>query len=307
MVLVSIIISSYNYDSFLEEAIDSTLSQNYPHKEIIVVDDGSTDDSRSIIQSYSDKIIPIFQKNAGQASAFNAGFLLSKGEIVCFLDADDAFLPEKLDEVVTVFEQNAEIGWCFHPLKLLEVGTNRIIPPSWVNPSPGNWDLRNSMKRGSLKFISPATSGTCFRRFCLSKILPMPEEIRIVSDNYVKFLASAFFKGYFLNKELAIQKIHGSNAYTLRQDSFSLGANFALLTAYYMQQRHPNLQTFSDNLAASAIVMTFKVKEPKHNLQDLIQTYLESVGILRSSAIYCRVIFKLFKFIIEPVFFRKLD
>ena len=71
--LVSIIINNYNYDRFLPEAINSAINQTYPHTEIIVVDDGSTDNSRDIISGYGQRIIPIFQPNGKQAAAFNSG------------------------------------------------------------------------------------------------------------------------------------------------------------------------------------------------------------------------------------------
>jgi glycosyltransferase involved in cell wall biosynthesis len=82
--LASIIITSYNYEKFLPQAIDSALKQSYPVKEIIVVDDGSTDNSRHIINSYGDQIIPVFKKNGGITSATNAGFFASQGELIFF-------------------------------------------------------------------------------------------------------------------------------------------------------------------------------------------------------------------------------
>src|ERR687885_1217665 len=93
--LVSILICNYNYAQYVKEAIDSALNQTYSNTEVIVIDDGSTDNSREIIASYGDKIIPILKQNSGQASAFNVGFAISKGDIICFLDSDDTFSAEK--------------------------------------------------------------------------------------------------------------------------------------------------------------------------------------------------------------------
>ena len=103
--LASILITSYNYEKFLPRAIDSALQQTYPVKEVIVVDDGSEDNSQHIIKSYGDQIIPVFQENKGVSSATNAGFLASQGEIIFFLDADDIFFPHKVETVVNYFLQ----------------------------------------------------------------------------------------------------------------------------------------------------------------------------------------------------------
>jgi glycosyltransferase involved in cell wall biosynthesis len=99
---VSIIINNYNYDRFLPDAINSAINQTYPHTEIIVVDDGSTDNSRDIIAGYGQRIIPIFQPNSKQAAAFNSGFAKSKGDIIIFLDADDYLFPYAVEEIVAV-------------------------------------------------------------------------------------------------------------------------------------------------------------------------------------------------------------
>jgi glycosyltransferase involved in cell wall biosynthesis len=98
--LVSILVSNYNYGDFVAEAIESALAQTYTNCEIIVVDDGSTDSSRETINHFAGRIIPVFKSNGGQASAFNAGFARARGNIICFLDSDDLFLPTKVEQVV---------------------------------------------------------------------------------------------------------------------------------------------------------------------------------------------------------------
>jgi len=104
--LVSIIINNYNYERFLAEAIDSALAQTYEDVEVIVVDDGSTDNSRQIIAEYGDRIIPILQANGKQAAAFNSGFARSQGEIIIFLDSDDYLVPQAVAEIVKIWQPN---------------------------------------------------------------------------------------------------------------------------------------------------------------------------------------------------------
>src|SRR5713101_7004789 len=100
--LASIIINNYNYAGFLRDAIDSALNQTYPDTEVIVVDDGSTDGSREVITEYRDRIIPVFKENGGQTSALNVAFRISRGQVVHFVDADDALLPAAVERVVQV-------------------------------------------------------------------------------------------------------------------------------------------------------------------------------------------------------------
>ena len=100
---VSIIISNYNYGRFLSAAIDSALAQTYQTVEVIVVDDGSTDNSREVIESYGDRITALFQKNGKQAAALNNGLQASKGDIIIFLDADDYLLPYAAERIIAVW------------------------------------------------------------------------------------------------------------------------------------------------------------------------------------------------------------
>src|SRR6516164_3747657 len=99
----SIIINSYNYARFLGQAIDSALEQTYPYTEVIVVDDGSTDDSRAVLTGYGDRVRAVIKDNGGQASAFNAGLRVSRGEVVFFLDSDDALLSTAVARAVELF------------------------------------------------------------------------------------------------------------------------------------------------------------------------------------------------------------
>jgi len=111
--LVSVIINNYNYGRYLGQAIDSVLTQTYPNIEVIVVDDGSTDGSQEIIKSYGDKIISVLKANGGHASTFNAGFAVSKGDIICLLDSDDMFFSTKVAEIVRVLRLMKELVGAF--------------------------------------------------------------------------------------------------------------------------------------------------------------------------------------------------
>lgn len=108
--LVSVIIPNFNYSRYLPEAIDSVLAQTYSNIEIIVVDDGSTDDSRAVIESYGNRLRAIFQENQGVSAARNRGIEESSGDLIAFLDADDIWLPKKIEAQVNKFKTDSELG-----------------------------------------------------------------------------------------------------------------------------------------------------------------------------------------------------
>jgi glycosyltransferase involved in cell wall biosynthesis len=107
---VSVIIPVYNGEKFIRSAIESVLNQTYSDWEIIVVDDGSTDQSREIISGLKGPLTYIYQENSGVAIARNHGFLHSQGKFIAFLDQDDRWYANKLEAQVAALEQHANIG-----------------------------------------------------------------------------------------------------------------------------------------------------------------------------------------------------
>lgn len=304
--LVSILINNYNYANFLPAAISSCLEQTYPLLEIIVVDDGSQDCSRQVIEEYGQQIIPIFKVNGGQASAFNQGFAASSGEIICFLDADDLFSPNKVEKVVEIFQDYPDIGWCFHSLQMF---TDKTAAPDHATPksvNSGVYDLRNSLSQGKLRgkmpFEGTATSGICFRRSFLEQLLPMPEEIIITSDDYLKYAAFALTPGYILLEKLAQQRIHANNAYTLRKNQKYLRGKINILTAFWLKSNFPQMSKFSNNIFALGYSFYDRKDNNDPQLKLLIYKYLSSLTIAEKMEIQIRRIYYCLKSKINPLF-----
>ena len=281
--LVSILLNNYNYAEFLAAGIDSCLEQSYRNIEIIVVDDGSTDGSREIIKSYGNNIIPVIKDNGGQASAFNAGFAKSKGNIICFLDADDLFLPDKIEKIVNVFNSHSNIGWCFHPLCLINKQHESLSIEQKYTGDSGIYDIRDSLKRGKLNgklpFNSIATSGLCYRRSLLEQLLPMPESIRITSDDYLKYAAFALSPGYALLEELSFQTIHDNNAYTLRTDKDELRAKINIITAYLLKEKIPSINKFTNNIFAVGLSIYRQLTQQEQKMLLVIEEYFSGLKI----------------------------
>jgi tetratricopeptide (TPR) repeat protein len=107
---VSVIIPTYNRSKLLQLAVESVLAQTYPAVEIIVVDDGSTDDTEAVMEQYAGRITYIKQDNQGVAAARNAGIRVASGEYLNFLDDDDRFMPAKIERQVQILDSRSEIG-----------------------------------------------------------------------------------------------------------------------------------------------------------------------------------------------------
>jgi glycosyltransferase involved in cell wall biosynthesis len=213
----SIIINNYNYGRFLKEAIDSTLRQSYSNIEVIVVDDGSEDNSREVIAGYGDLIIPVLKQNGGQASAFNAGFARSRGDVVFFLDADDMLLDTAVERSLPLF-RNPHTVKAHWPLWVIDRDghkTGDMIPQG--NLSEG--DLRELVIReGPVSHLSPPTSGNVWARSFLKSVFPIPElEFRLCADTYLFEFAPLFGELRQISEPQGLYRIHGQNHYTSKR------------------------------------------------------------------------------------------
>jgi glycosyltransferase involved in cell wall biosynthesis len=124
---VSVIIPAYNSDRYVVEAIESVLNQDYTDYEIIVVNDGSTDRTRQVLEPYFDRIRYLYQQNQGVSAARNYGIREAKGEFVALLDADDLFLPQKLSAQVACFESDPTLGMVHSGWQLIDEQNEQVL------------------------------------------------------------------------------------------------------------------------------------------------------------------------------------
>ena len=165
---ISVIIDNYNYGQYIRETIQSVLSQDFTDFELIIVDDGSTDNSREVISSFTDpRIKTIFKENGGQLSAFNAGFQAAAGETVCFLDSDDLYPPGYLAAVAEYFSRYPDCGCLLCKLEYFgnKTGSEPFYPDGFSGCNPFSVATRHV-------WIGTATSGISIKREALAKILP---------------------------------------------------------------------------------------------------------------------------------------
>jgi glycosyltransferase involved in cell wall biosynthesis len=207
---VSVLIDTYNHGRFIEEAVDSVLSQDYPQEkiEVLVVDDGSTDDTAERVKKYRARVQYLYKPNGGQASAFNFGFARARGEIIALLDGDDTWLPGKLKRITEEFEKHPEVGVVYHPYLEVDLRTSEQRK-SHFQPVSG------SFFKSTKDFFDYDPPGTCasFRRASMARIMPIPESLRIQADTYIGALIAFVAPVLAVPECLATYRFHQGNLY----------------------------------------------------------------------------------------------
>jgi len=209
--IVTVLIDTYNYGRFIEEAIDSVLAQDFPaaQMEVLVVDDGSTDDTAERVRKYGSRVQYFYKTNGGQGSAFNWGLRKSKGEIVALLDADDYWLPGKLRRVVEEFDRHPEAGMVYHRLEQFDMRRGTRSDGSFVAIS----GFVPASRKSLLSYILYPTSSLAFRRRCIEPLLPIPEGLRVQADSHLSGLIIFLAPIVALEESLAVYRVHGGNLF----------------------------------------------------------------------------------------------
>ncbi|MBI4248220.1 MAG: glycosyltransferase family 2 protein [Elusimicrobia bacterium] len=206
--LFSVVIDNYNYGRFLGEAIESVLAQEFPsgETELIIVDDGSTDDSRRVIESFGDRVAGVYQDNQGQATAFNNGIRRAQGRIVCLLDSDDFWRKDKLKKVAERFQRQPELGAVQHYLQDVDLSRRSLDNP--LPPWPESYGVEDFLD-GRVPYT--ATSGLAYRRELLLQALPIPKKLFYYLDDYLSTRALFSAPLGNIREALGYHRVHGQN------------------------------------------------------------------------------------------------
>lgn len=159
MFKVSVIIPTYNCAKYVALAVDSVLAQTYTDYEIVVVDDGSTDETRQVMLQYADRLTYIYQENQERSAARNTGIRASSGEYVAFLDADDAWLPKKLEIQVPILDQHPSVPFSYCQALYMDADGNPVrFRGRWVD-GEGSTETTISDRSRDLMFGNVVSGG----------------------------------------------------------------------------------------------------------------------------------------------------
>jgi glycosyltransferase involved in cell wall biosynthesis len=215
---ISVLIDTYNHERFIEQAIASVLEQDVAdsEREVIVVDDGSTDRTPELVRKFEPRVSLLRKTNGGQASAFNAGIPECRGEVVAFLDGDDWWTPGKLRAVTDALASDGAVGLVGHGITevysdgrqhtelLKEVSRFRIVSKEGARA----FRVRKS-------FLG--TSRMTYRADVLRKIGKVPETLTFEADEYLFTLAGLFAEVQILREPLTFYRLHDKNAFQIAE------------------------------------------------------------------------------------------
>ncbi len=212
---VDVVIDNYNYGRFLAAAIESALAQTHERVRVIVVDDGSSDDSVAVARRFGDRVTVVAKENGGHASAFNAGFERCEGDVVILLDADDLLHPECAARAAAVFAADERVVKTQSRMEVVD-GEGRptgfVKPPSHIPMPDGDVCAEELNQPFDLPWVP--TSANAFRREAMAKVMPIPErEYRMCAERYLVHLMPLLGPVASLDHVGASYRVHGDNAY----------------------------------------------------------------------------------------------
>lgn len=212
--LVTVVIPTYNYGHYICEAVDSVLASNFPmdQVEIIVVDDGSTDNTSERLLIYRDKVKYIYQSNSGKAYATKVAIQNSTGQYIFNLDADDFFFSEKIGRVVEVFEADSSLVHVAHPAVHwnIDEDTKKIenIPVEVLGKRTAGKELLSYFYRNGIQFGGGSTFAA--RAENLRK-LTIPKEVDMYIDEFMLLATLNQGNSFFDNEPLSVWRVHNKN------------------------------------------------------------------------------------------------
>jgi FkbM family methyltransferase len=216
--LVTALINTYNYGRYLPFAINSVLNQTYPNIEIIVVDDGSTDHTREVLAQYEGRVRAIRTENGGQGHAFNVGISHTRGDLLMLLDADDTWLPEKVEHMVEFAAKRPEAAMLYHRFQNIDRHGREYgspLPPALIN---GNF--RSRYLRAGGHWWTPITSVVTLRTEHIRRALPLPTyAVREGADTVVTDYCALTSEIASCEDVLTLRRLHGANLYAAGRDN----------------------------------------------------------------------------------------
>lgn len=250
--LISVLIANYNYARYLGEAIESALNQTYPHVEIVVCDDGSTDNSCEVIEAYvqrDTRLKLVRKRNGGVSSALNVAYQQSSGQIICLLDADDVLMPNKVEKILEAFKSDPKCGFVIHNVMQIDSQGELIKNTPMFSKLASGWVAPFALENAGHVDSLPPASALCFRREIADFIFPINEEIVRNVDALIGILAVFMTLVVPVPEVLNLYRIHGTNLTA----TSSFTANFYEKELNGSERRHKEFKQFLEKFYGAQV------------------------------------------------------
>lgn len=229
--LVSVVIPAYNHGDYVDDAIRSVIEQKYPKLELIVIDDGSTDNTRDVINKYSARCHVESQPNSGQVATLNKGWRMSHGDILAYLSADDLLLPGAIEQSVQCLMNNRNAVLTYCDFNLIDPYANvvkRVNTPEF--------DYHDMVKR----FICPPGPGAFFRRSAFEKEGGWNVSLKQMLDYEYWLRLGLLGRFVRIPSVLAAYRVHPGSQSFASSSQIRAEEPVTILTRYFERQDLPN-------------------------------------------------------------------
>lgn len=275
---VSVVIPAYNAVRFISATIDSVLLQSFQDYEILAVDDGSTDNTKEILEAYGDKIRYLPKRNGGVSSARNFGINSAKGKYIAFLDADDVWMPKKLEKQVALMEANEEIGLCYAATQKVDEELN------YLNSIPANAyeDYTESLLL-NLNIVAGSCSSAIVRREILAQTDGFDSKFTTYADWEFWMRLSLLTKFAPITEELVKYRVvkgsMSSNPEVTKRDALGVLAKFFSLPNLPKKYKSLQKKAFSNHLliVSGEFLHNGKVRESLKCIWEGVKLYPKNI------------------------------
>lgn len=208
---ISVVITSYNYAHFLGETIQSVLAQTYPAREIIVIDDGSKDDSVALARSFGERVRVVEQQNQGVCVARNNGARLATGDVIAFLDSDDLWLPQKLERQAEAFQSDPQVGLVSCGIRYFNPQGETIVV---YDEGKSGWCAKDILLYKE-PVLNTTASAVAVRRDVFEEAggFDPRRELFAAEDREFAYRAALLAKIAFIPEILVDYRVHGANGH----------------------------------------------------------------------------------------------
>ncbi|MFV0388976.1 MAG: glycosyltransferase family 2 protein [Pyrinomonadaceae bacterium] len=277
--LVSVVIPAYNAVRFVNATIDSVLAQTFQDFEILAVDDGSTDNTKEILEAYGDKIRYLPKKNGGVSSARNYGIEKAKGKYIAFLDADDVWMPEKLEKQVALMDSKEDVGLCY-------VATQKVDEElNYLNSIPANaYDDYTRSLLLNLNIVSGSCSSAMVRHDVISQTDGFDSQFTTYADWEMWLRLSLLTNCAPINEELVkyrmVKGSMSSNPEVTKRDARGVLEKFFNLAVLPEKYRTLEKQAYSNHLmiVSGEFLHNGKVRESVNCIWQGVKLYPQNIA-----------------------------